>query len=377
MPLAALLAALLVAAPAAPAGGTAAAPAAARIEALAARRRAEEAAARMLAAQERSVLGTLGEIEAGVAAADAAARRADAEQAAAEGALAAARADEAGAQARLQARLAELRPRLAARGRIGPAGALPALLASPSLADLVKRRYLLDRILARDVAVTAAATAALADRERARAAQQREAARLADLARAAGEAREDAAARREERAALLAALRIARGLHERAAAEAGVQAARLGELVATLAPPRRGPPASFAALRGRLPLPVRGTITVGFGRVVDARFGTETVQSGLDIRAPAGAPVRAVAPGRVAHAGWFKGYGNIVILDHGGGYHTLVAHLATMRAAVGEEVDAGAELGSVGDSGSLKGPYLYFELREHGHPVDPAPWLAR
>jgi septal ring factor EnvC (AmiA/AmiB activator) len=91
---------------------------------------------------------------------------------------------------------------------------------------------------------------------------------------------------------------------------------------------------------------------------------------------PAGALVHAVAPGRVVHAGWFKGYGNLVIVDHGGGYHTLVAHLASMRTAMGEDVEAGAVLGTVGDSASLKGPYLYFELRERGKPVDPRPWLA-
>jgi hypothetical protein len=96
----------------------------------------------------------------------------------------------------------------------------------------------------------------------------------------------------------------------------------------------------------------------------------------LDIEAPAGAAVRAVAPGRVVHAGWFKGYGNIVIVDHGEGYHTLVAHLASMRTAMGEDVPAGAVLGTVGDTGSLKGAYLYFELREKGRPVDPRPWLA-
>lgn len=369
MTLAALVAAAL----------TAAAPGGASLDALEARRRTEEAEARMLAAQERSVLGTLGEIEAGLAAAEAAAHRAEQGEAAAEAALSAARAEEAAAQARLQARLSELRPRLAAVGRIGRAGALPALAASPSLADLVKRRYLLDRIVAHDAAVAADARAAFEERGRARAAQQAETTRRAALAREAREAREDAAARREERAVLLAALRTARGLHERAAAEARIQAARLSSLVAALPHPRAGGtgPGGFAALRGRLPLPVHGTVTVGFGRVVDARFGTETVQSGLDIRAPPGASVRAVAPGRVAHAGWLNGYGNLVIVDHGGGYHTLVAHLATMRRAVGEEVEAGAELGTVGDSGSLKGPYLYFELREHGRPVDPTPWLAR
>jgi septal ring factor EnvC (AmiA/AmiB activator) len=110
--------------------------------------------------------------------------------------------------------------------------------------------------------------------------------------------------------------------------------------------------------------------------VVNPKFNTVTVQNGVDIAAPAGAPVRAVAPGRVVHAGWFRGYGNLVIVDHGAGYHTLVAHLGSMRTAMGEEVEAGDVLGSVGDSGSLKGPYLYFEVRERGRPVDPRPWLA-
>jgi len=118
-------------------------------------------------------------------------------------------------------------------------------------------------------------------------------------------------------------------------------------------------------------------VAVAFGKVVDPRFNTVTVQNGLDLSAPAGAPVHAVAPGRVVHAGWFKGYGNLVIVDHGDGFHTLVAHLASMRTAQGEDVEAGTVLGTVGDSGSLKGPYLYFELRKGGKPVDPAPWLEK
>jgi septal ring factor EnvC (AmiA/AmiB activator) len=148
--------------------------------------------------------------------------------------------------------------------------------------------------------------------------------------------------------------------------------------VATLPPPRAvmTGPGGFAGRMGWLPLPAAGPNTVAFGRVVNPRFNTVTVQNGIDVGAPAGAPVRAVAPGRVVHAGWFKGYGNLVIVDHGEGYHTLVAHLGTMRTAMGEDVAAGAILGTVGDSGSLKGPYLYFEVRERGRPVDPRPWLA-
>lgn len=138
-----------------------------------------------------------------------------------------------------------------------------------------------------------------------------------------------------------------------------------------------GPAASgFGALKGRLPYPVPGVIEVGFGKVVNPRFNTVTVQKGVDIRAPAGTPVRAVAGGTVAYSGWLRGYGNLLILDHGGGYHSLVAHLATVTPRVGDTVAASDVVGEVGDTGSLKGAYLYFEIRRAGQAVDPAPWLA-
>jgi septal ring factor EnvC (AmiA/AmiB activator) len=135
-------------------------------------------------------------------------------------------------------------------------------------------------------------------------------------------------------------------------------------------------PTGFGALKGKLPFPAPGVIEVGFGRVVNPRFNTVTVQKGVDIRAPAGMPVKAVAEGTVAYAGWMRGYGNLLILDHGGGYHTLVAHLASVAQEVGAQVAAGDVVGEVGDTGSLKGPYLYFEIRRAGQAVDPSPWLV-
>jgi septal ring factor EnvC (AmiA/AmiB activator) len=278
----------------------------------------------------------------------------------------------------MTASLAELKPRLQSRERMGRAGELRLLLEARSLADLVKRRYLLDRILARDLALLGEARAALVERERARAEREADAVRLRELAGEVDDRRAQAEAKREERETLLSALRGARAFHARAATEAAGQARKLAEFVSTLPPPRSGGavPGGFAARRGKLPAPARGPITVGFGRVVNPKFNTVTVQNGIDLEAPAGSPVRAVAPGRVVHAGWFKGYGNLVIVDHGEGYHSLVAHLAMMQTAMGEEVDAGDVLGTVGDSGSLKGPYLYFEIREKGRPVDPGPWLG-
>jgi septal ring factor EnvC (AmiA/AmiB activator) len=349
-----------------------------QLDALEARRRAEESAVRLLAEQERSILDTLAEAETALAEARAEWKRAEAERTEAEARLRRAREAEAAAQARMSGKLAELRPRLHARARMGRSGELRLLLEARSLAELVKRRYLLDRILSRDLALLGEARTALAERETARATQEAEATRLVALAGEADDRRAQAEAKREERETLLGALRGARAFHERAATEAAGQARKLAEFVATLPPPRAGVagPGGFAARKGQLPLPARGPITVGFGRVVNPKFNTVTVQNGVDVEAPAGTPVRAVAPGRVVHAGWFKGYGNLVIVDHGEGYHTLVAHLAAMQTAMGEEVDVGDVLGTVGDSGSLKGPYLYFEIREKGRPVDPRPWLG-
>ncbi len=351
----------------------------AQLDVLEARRRAEQTAVRMLAQQERSILDTLADAETALAEARAEWRRVEAARAQAEARLQHARSGEAAAQARMAASLAELRPRLLARARMGRAGELQILLASRSLGDLVKRRYLVDRILSRDLALLGEARAALADRERARAEGELEAGRLQVLAVEVDDRRAQAAARREERETLLAALRGARAFHERAAVEATAQASKLADFVATLPPPRSALSGlgGFAARKGKLPLPAQGPIAVGFGKVVNPKFNTVTVQNGVDVGARAGAPVRAVAPGRVVHSGWFKGYGNLVIVDHGEGYHTLVAHLASMQTAMGEEVDAGDVLGTVGDSGSLKGAYLYFEIREKGRPVDPRPWLGR
>jgi septal ring factor EnvC (AmiA/AmiB activator) len=148
---------------------------------------------------------------------------------------------------------------------------------------------------------------------------------------------------------------------------------QLSELISQLA---ETADSGFGALRGQLPFPAEGHIEVGFGKVVNPRFGTSTLQKGLDIRAPAGSPVRAIADGKVAYAGWLKGYGNILVVDHGDGYHTLMGHLAELQRQPGQPVRAGEVVGSVGDTGSVKGPYLYFELRKSGQAVDPTLWFS-
>ncbi|HET7752348.1 MAG TPA: M23 family metallopeptidase [Anaeromyxobacteraceae bacterium] len=345
---------------------------AAQLESVRARRAAEEAAARALSSREASLLGALDDAQRALAAASAESSRAEAERAVAEEALRVARAESDQVEAKLTQRLEVLRPRLEARARMSRMSALRLIAGSGSLSDISRRRFLLDRILARDAALLREARALKDDREKARAQHEAAASRLVALATQATQRRDEAARRREEQEALLRSIRSEKGVHARAAAEAAEQERRLSLLLVGVEPGR-----GFAGLRGRLPLPAPGRIEAGYGRVVDPRFNTVTQHPGLDIRAPEGTPVRAVADGRVVHAGWFRGYGNIVIVDHGDGYHTLVAHLGSMRTAVGEEVEAGTVLGTVGDTGSLKGPFLYFEIRERQRPVDPTPWLTR
>ncbi len=131
----------------------------------------------------------------------------------------------------------------------------------------------------------------------------------------------------------------------------------------------------FGALRGRLLTPVDAAVSLRFGRVVDPEFHTATFRSGIDFAAQAGASVRSVGLGMVRFAGWFRGYGRIVIVDHGDGFHSISGHLDEIFVAVGDPVAEAQVLGTVGETGSLGGPSLYFELRRNGDAIDPELWL--
>lgn len=128
------------------------------------------------------------------------------------------------------------------------------------------------------------------------------------------------------------------------------------------------PSVGFAAAKGRLLFPVIGRAEVRATR----REGTDG--PGLEIRAPLGAPVRAVFAGRVAFADRYGPYGRIVILDHGDHYYTVSGNLAAIDVRVGGEVAPGERIGTVGDDGH--GPMLYFEVRRGSQTVAPGPWLG-
>lgn len=135
---------------------------------------------------------------------------------------------------------------------------------------------------------------------------------------------------------------------------------------------------AFLALKGSLPKPVRGHLAGLFGPYQDERlYNVKSFRSGVTIRSDLGIPVQAVSDGQVIYADWFKGYGNIIIIDHGDHYYTLSAQLEQTFKKKGDTVQAGEAIGTVGDSGTLGGPSLYFEIRHHGKPLNPALWFTR
>jgi len=134
---------------------------------------------------------------------------------------------------------------------------------------------------------------------------------------------------------------------------------------------------SFSALKGLLNMPVKGKITSFFGPHRNRKFNVINFQSGIDIKADRGEPIRAVYDGRILYARWFKGYGNMIIIDHGNNYYTIYAHAQEIFASQGDAVEMGEVVATVGDSGSMIGPSLHFEVRHHGKPVDPLKWIKK
>jgi septal ring factor EnvC (AmiA/AmiB activator) len=130
----------------------------------------------------------------------------------------------------------------------------------------------------------------------------------------------------------------------------------------------------FQSLAGRLRSPVEGTLAEGFGIRIHPRFGTKTENTGIIISAQGGTPVRAVADGKVKMADSYQSYGLMVIIDHGGSYHTLYTHLRALSVQLGQTVRGGDVIGFVGDTPD--GPRLGFEIRNVTVPEDPQRWLA-
>jgi murein hydrolase activator len=221
-------------------------------------------------------------------------------------------------------------------------------------------------------------------REQAAAEQRRQAALAAAKARAA--AQEEARAQARARAA---AEKAERERIARQNAKPGVKPAPEPEPPQVAEQPKPAPPrlllaparevplapaapaGAFASLKGRLVMPVNGSIGARYG----ARRGDGPSWKGMFIKAPEGAEVRAAGPGRIVHADWLRGWGNVIIIDHGGEYLSIYGNNSALLKRAGDMVRAGDLIASAGNTGGNEESGLYFELRHRGKAFDPAGWV--
>jgi len=126
---------------------------------------------------------------------------------------------------------------------------------------------------------------------------------------------------------------------------------------------------------GRMVFPANGAITSSFGWRVHPILGYQRFHAGIDFGADSGSPIYAADSGSVIFAGWYGGYGNTVIIDHGSGITTLYGHASRLYVIEGQNVQRGQTVAAVGSTGLSTGPHLHFEVRKQGEPVNPAPYL--
>ncbi|HEU4403594.1 MAG TPA: peptidoglycan DD-metalloendopeptidase family protein, partial [Candidatus Polarisedimenticolia bacterium] len=183
---------------------------------------------------------------------------------------------------------------------------------------------------------------------------------------------------RVRKEAVLSGLKREQLSQKRALSELQDLEQEIRELISRLAAPggaRPAPSLRFAGQRGLLSWPARGRLAVPFGNVRHPRFNTIVPHPGIDIEAAPGQAVRAVFDGRVIFSDWFKGYGQMLVLDHRDGYLSIYGHVEERLVTTGQEVRQGDLIARSGEGGSFDTPGLYFEIRHEGKPEDPTLWL--
>lgn len=256
-----------------------------------------------------------------------------------------------------------------------------------SLSDFLRRRNYLQAALGFDRELLNQLQEQSRQHEILRDELARKKAELSEQKQAISRAKEAVRQEAEKKKALLASLRREKSTRLRVLKEMEAAAQRLEKMIEELSKRALGKPketpalpvpgGGLGAMRGRLDWPVNGPISAPYGRFKHPEFVAEIVRNGIDIEAATGEEVRAVEQGRVVYADRFSGYGKMVVLDHGDRYFTIYAHLSEILKKNGDEVRRGEVLGRVGDSDSLGGSKLYFELRKDGHSVDPQPWFKK
>ena len=272
----------------------------------------------------------------------------------------------------------DLRKRLVALYRLGGLSYLRVLLTLDSDRNPIEAVSMLSYLVSRDARAV----------QRFQTSQQQLASRQSELATRLEQLGEVRRVVSERRRAVEIAFRqqqavVTRLQKEESGAEAQLavleeKARRLQRLVDSLSQQKGGglaPSLDIRSVQGALAWPVEGKVFERFGRQRNPKFATFTINNGLKIEALAGTPVKAVFTGTVLFSQWFKGYGNLIILDHGNRVFSLYGNVKGSTVTVGDRIATGQPIAGVGESEETSSGHLYFEIRHDNRPEDPQKWL--
>lgn len=279
--------------------------------------------------------------------------------------------------------------RLGAYARMGPMGVLNIVFAAETLPELLSFQENFTAVLSHDQEITRQYRAKVAHLREAEQRLAAEKERLLEAMRTVEEQEAALTRTRRERNELLRRVKTEKALYLQALKEIEQAAKELTVAIDKLKPestpaaahsslPKKrkpGAPNTFAGHQGLLPPPASGVVTTRFGKSRHNQFGVAAVSNGIDIKTEPGTEVRAIYHGTVVYAGAMRGYGNLLIIDHGGQYYSLVSRLAELFKKEGDKVQQGETIGLMSDQPGLLGEGLHFEIRRGTKPEDPLRWI--
>ncbi len=250
----------------------------------------------------------------------------------------------------------------------GESAPISILISSKSVTDLASRKALLERIAEKDRGlfndVRVIRDAVLAKKKE----QDRVVVTIAELGERQKAEMAELANVRAEKKKIFSVLKAQEDALEEQLEEMLRESSRLEAQIAEIQARTSG---SVAIFRGKFIQPVSGRMSSGFGMRTHPISGRRKMHTGVDWAAPTGTPIRAAGSGRVITAAYLRGYGNTIVIDHGGGISTLYGHCSRLYARVGQDVKQGERIAAVGSTGYSTGPHLHFEVRINGKPVNP------